>query len=142
MRRTLLWFKRYSLLIVWLVFLAWMCHDYFTPDPPAVVSSYYYDQDRQLEQVIMVTSYGEFSMLDFILRPRAINRYSISRILGALCLSSFMMSVFAPHPMHSSNVLVIHYWWLWSVNVMLIVGLAISSISVALRFLRRPAQQE
>ncbi|MBW4473245.1 MAG: hypothetical protein KME45_23150 [Stenomitos rutilans HA7619-LM2] len=141
MKRTWLWFKRYGLFIVWLVFLALMCRDYFIIDPPALGSSSLHNQTRDLEQTVL-GSLLELNMLYLILQPRTINRYSIGRILGALCFSSFLLYFWFPLLMEGPSVFVIHGWWLFCINLMLVVALAISSVSLALRFLRKPARQQ
>ena len=137
MRRALLWFKRYSLFILWFVFMALMCRDYFITDPPFSGSSSLHNKAGDLQQTALI-SFLELSFFYDILRPRSINRHSIGRILGAFCFSLLLIAIFSLS-MPGHGVLAIHYWWLFCVNVILVVALAISSISVALHFLRKTA---
>lgn len=117
-----------------------MGRDYFAPDPPAVVSSYFYEQDRSTEQMSMVMSYVELSFLYFILRPRTISRHSIGRILGALFFLLLLISYWSFISIHDSGVLAIHRVWLMCVSAMLVVALAVSTISVALAFRKKLAR--
>ncbi|MBC7972207.1 MAG: hypothetical protein H7Z11_19115 [Verrucomicrobia bacterium] len=139
-RQSWIWFKRYSLFLVWLVFWAFMGRDYFAPDPPAVVSSYFYEQDRSTEQMSMVMSYVELSFLYSILRPRTISRHSIGRILGALFFLLLLINYWSFISIHDSGVLAIHRVWLMCVSAMLVVALAVSTISVALAFRKKLAR--
>ena len=95
------WFKKYSLVLVWLPFQAWIYEDYLR-DPPGSFE-YGHNQEEHLLLSIFL-SLGELAVLYAILRPWSISFRSLRRILAALCLSLPWLIFSGTLSIHSGGV--------------------------------------
>ncbi|HEY9883189.1 MAG TPA: hypothetical protein V6C98_06220 [Thermosynechococcaceae cyanobacterium] len=125
------WFKKYSLVLVWLVFLLWMCHDYWIAYPPKLGDGHGHNRDGELYQNA-VFSVLEVCVLYAILRPWSASVRSLKRFLAAFGLFFPWLCFFLLLTMHAGNVSMIHALWLACINMSLIVAILTSIVVIDL----------